>query len=143
MGEPLWILAFDLVYPMPNQGLIRLRLTPCGATCGRPNWLAPISRTGVLIKSWTQHLQKRPTRWVSLFCKWRWARDSNPGSCYTQRFSRPPLSTTQPAHRKGRNYTWDSCCRKPNLLIFKIFIGCLHVGFTAAAVESATDYPGL
>ncbi len=30
MGEPLWILAFDLVYPMPNQGLIRLRLTPAG-----------------------------------------------------------------------------------------------------------------
>lgn len=28
--------------------------------------------------------------------KWRWARDSNPGRLSPQRFSRPPLSTTQP-----------------------------------------------
>ncbi len=31
--------------------------------------------------------------------KWRWARDSNPGNLSVQRFSRPPLSTTQPAHQ--------------------------------------------
>ncbi len=30
MGEPPWILAFDLVYRVANQGLIRLRLTPAG-----------------------------------------------------------------------------------------------------------------
>ncbi len=30
MGEPLWILAFDLVCRVANQGLIRLRLTPPG-----------------------------------------------------------------------------------------------------------------
>ena len=33
--------------------------------------------------------------------KWRWARDSNPGNLSVQRFSRPPLSTTQPAHRSA------------------------------------------
>ena len=32
------------------------------------------------------------------FSRWRWARDSNPGNLSVQRFSRPPLSTTQPAH---------------------------------------------
>ena len=32
------------------------------------------------------------------FIVWRWARDSNPGNLSVQRFSRPPLSTTQPAH---------------------------------------------
>ena len=31
--------------------------------------------------------------------KWRRRRDSNPRSCYTQRFSRPPLSTTRPLLR--------------------------------------------
>ncbi|WP_162931457.1 hypothetical protein [Teredinibacter turnerae] len=30
MGEPLSILAFDLVYRATKQGLIRLRLTPAG-----------------------------------------------------------------------------------------------------------------
>ncbi len=33
------------------------------------------------------------------FFVWRRGRDSNPGTCYSQRFSRPPLSTTQPPLR--------------------------------------------
>ena len=43
-----------------------------------------------------RHKKSRPV-WAA-FRLWRWARDSNPGNLSVQRFSRPPLSTTQPAH---------------------------------------------
>ena len=42
-------------------------------------------------------IQKKAPQGVLSFV-WRWARDSNPGNLSVQRFSRPPLSTTQPAH---------------------------------------------
>ena len=42
--------------------------------------------------------QKKPPKGRFFRC-WRWARDSNPGNLSVQRFSRPPLSTTQPAHQ--------------------------------------------
>ena len=44
----------------------------------------------------SQTQKKAPRGVLSLI--WRWARDSNPGNLSVQRFSRPPLSTTQPAH---------------------------------------------
>ena len=37
-----------------------------------------------------------------IFGKWPGDRDSNPGRCYPQRFSRPPLSTTQPSPEQCR-----------------------------------------
>ena len=42
--------------------------------------------------------KKKPPKGRFFRC-WRWARDSNPGNLSVQRFSRPPLSTTQPAHQ--------------------------------------------
>ena len=39
-----------------------------------------------------------------LFVLWRRARDSNPRTVSRQRFSRPPLSTTQPALQKNNFY---------------------------------------
>lgn len=34
MDEPLWILAFDLIYRATKQGLTRLRLTPAVVQIG-------------------------------------------------------------------------------------------------------------
>ena len=51
------------------------------------------------LKHWGFLKSKRTTsRWLSLFAlqKWRRGRDSNPRTLAGQRFSRPPLSTTQP-----------------------------------------------
>ena len=45
--------------------------------------------------------KKAPQRVLSFV--WRWARDSNPGNLSVQRFSRPPLSTTQPAHQNSHD----------------------------------------
>ena len=45
-----------------------------------------------------QQIQKSRPSGRPFFYVWRWARDSNPGNLSVQRFSRPPLSTTQPAH---------------------------------------------
>ena len=55
------------------------------------------------LKHWGFLKSKRTTsRWLSLFAlqKWRRGRDSNPRTREGQRFSRPPLSTTQPPLRK-------------------------------------------
>ena len=52
--------------------------------------LAALAHTGTLAHKKTAH--------EGGFSRWRWARDSNPGNLSVQRFSRPPLSTTQPAH---------------------------------------------
>src|SRR5690554_7437699 len=46
--------------------------------------------------------------------KWRWARDSNPGTAINRRrFSRPLHSATLPAHRltEKRQKAYFSCCR--------------------------------
>ncbi len=44
---------------------------------------------------------------------WRRSRDSNPGSFNTQRFSRPPLSTTQPPLRNDAHFTFFLKFRNP------------------------------
>jgi hypothetical protein len=48
------------------------------------------------------HRKKKAPLGVLSFI-WRWARDSNPGNLSVQRFSRPPLSTTQPAHQNSHD----------------------------------------
>ena len=59
--------------------------------------LGNVSRThGVLTQPQITDTKKAPQGVLSFV--WRWARDSNPGNLSVQRFSRPPLSTTQPAH---------------------------------------------
>ncbi len=60
------------------------------------------------LKHWGFLKSKRTTsRWLSLFAlqKWRRGRDSNPRTLAGQRFSRPPLSTTQPPLQSL--YTFD------------------------------------
>ena len=75
--------------------------TLAGASCfafQRQNfaWGKVFRTHGVLTQSQTTDTKKAPQRVLSFV--WRWARDSNPGNLSVQRFSRPPLSTTQPAH---------------------------------------------
>ena len=75
--------------------------TLTGASCcsfRRQNFaLGKVFRThGVLTQSRVSDTKKAPQGVLSFV--WRWARDSNPGNLSVQRFSRPPLSTTQPAH---------------------------------------------
>ena len=64
---------------------LRSRVHIAGAICRTP--------AGILIPVLKQKSTPR-----GAFIVWRWARDSNPGNLSVQRFSRPPLSTTQPAH---------------------------------------------
>ena len=75
--------------------------TLAGASCfafQRQNfaWGKVFRTHGVLTQSQTTDTKKAPQGVLSFV--WRWARDSNPGNLSVQRFSRPPLSTTQPAH---------------------------------------------
>ncbi len=49
------------------------------------------------------HRNKKKAPLGVLSFVWRWARDSNPGNLSVQRFSRPPLSTTQPAHQNSHD----------------------------------------
>ena len=59
------------------------------------------SPPGGLTRTQIIHTKKAPRRVLSFV--WRWARDSNPGNLSVQRFSRPPLSTTQPAHQNSHD----------------------------------------
>ena len=75
--------------------------TLAGASCcsfRRQNFaLGKVFRIHGVSPSPKTQIQKKAPQGVLSFV-WRWARDSNPGNLSVQRFSRPPLSTTQPAH---------------------------------------------
>ena len=64
------------------------------------------------LKHWGFLKSKRTTsRWLSLFAlqKWRRGRDSNPRTLAGQRFSRPPLSTTQPPLQNSSHLIKHKC----------------------------------
>ena len=86
-----------------GQGLIRAALPPRLSPYGRRRFApASTSLTRYVEPLRGPHLLPQPENKKSTpkdaFLVWRWARDSNPGNLSVQRFSRPPLSTTQPAH---------------------------------------------
>ena len=70
---------------------------PTRCALWRPNFaLGKVCRTNRGSHPHPVKGEKKPPR--GTVSNWRWARDSNPGNLSVQRFSRPPLSTTQPAH---------------------------------------------
>ena len=97
------------------KGCFRLYGGKPGITRNRPmtvsaRWASPLCgsvpkppRVALGRTLWTskpnpKRIHKKTAPEGRFFHRWRWARDSNPGNLSVQRFSRPPLSTTQPAH---------------------------------------------
>ena len=68
----------------------------CGSVSKAPG--VALGRTRRTSKPNPKRIHKKNRPEGRFFHRWRWARDSNPGNLSVQRFSRPPLSTTQPAH---------------------------------------------
>ena len=78
------------------------------------------------LKHWGFLKSKRTTsRWLSLFAlrNWRRGRDSNPRTLAGQRFSRPPLSTTQPPLQNSSHLIKHKRCEY-YIKIFGSRVGC-------------------
>jgi hypothetical protein len=70
-----------------------------------PNRSRRFGRPRVLITRIPKQIKiKKDHKGPFLLLIWRRARDSNPRTVARQRFSRPPLSTTQPALQKNSNF---------------------------------------